>query len=183
LPILLDWRLQECDYGRFNGGDSAAMRRDKRRYLDQPYPGGESWRQAISRVAGFLDDLPSRWDGQRVLVIGHIATRWALDHVIDGVPLEDLLATDFGWREGWGVPPVEGPDNFGEIAFKRCQRDRKYGEVVSIMAHSDDHGGNRSAVGHAGNRGTVKGPGTRIGPDTWRCRCRAAVGCCSPRWA
>jgi broad specificity phosphatase PhoE len=69
--------------------------------LLRPYPGGESWRQAVARVARFLDDLPSRWDGQRVLVIGHMATRWALDHVLGGMPLEDLAAADFAWRPGW----------------------------------------------------------------------------------
>ena len=37
----------------------------------------------------------------RVLVIGHVATRWALDHVTRGVPLEDLVAADFGWQPGW----------------------------------------------------------------------------------
>ena len=42
-----------------------------------------------------------RWDGQRVLVIGHVATRWGLDHHINGVTLEDLAGQDFAWREGW----------------------------------------------------------------------------------
>jgi len=40
-------------------------------------------------------------DGRRVLVIGHVATRWGLDHVIGGVPLEDLMDQDFTWQEGW----------------------------------------------------------------------------------
>jgi hypothetical protein len=31
----------------------------------------------------------------------HMATRWGLDSLISGVPLEDLAAADFGWREGW----------------------------------------------------------------------------------
>ena len=70
-------------------------------YLDDSYPGGESWRQAVARVGRFLDDLPLRWDGCRVVVIGHTATRWALDHVLDGKRLEDLLDADFQWREGW----------------------------------------------------------------------------------
>src|SRR3546814_956218 len=43
-----------------------------------PYPGGESWREATDRVMRFVDDLPSRWDGKRVLVIGHMATRYGL---------------------------------------------------------------------------------------------------------
>lgn len=36
-----------------------------------------------------------------VLVIGHVATRWGLDHLINGVPLEDLAARDFAWQQGW----------------------------------------------------------------------------------
>ena len=71
------------------------------RYLDEPYPGGESWRQAVHRVAGFLHDLPSRWNNKRVVVVGHVATRWALDHFLQGVPLEELIDADFAWREGW----------------------------------------------------------------------------------
>jgi 2,3-bisphosphoglycerate-dependent phosphoglycerate mutase len=36
-----------------------------------------------------------------VLVIGHVATRWGLDHFIGGARLEDLAAQDFAWQEGW----------------------------------------------------------------------------------
>ena len=35
------------------------------------------------------------------LVIGHVATRWGLDHFIGGVRLEDLVDQDFAWQEGW----------------------------------------------------------------------------------
>jgi alpha-ribazole phosphatase/probable phosphoglycerate mutase len=30
-----------------------------------------------------------------------VATRWALDHYLIGVPLETLVAADFAWQEGW----------------------------------------------------------------------------------
>lgn len=69
--------------------------------IDVPYPGGESWRQATDRVGRFLTDLPTRWAGQRVVVIGHIATRWGLDRFTDGARLADLDAADSGWRPGW----------------------------------------------------------------------------------
>ncbi len=101
VPILCDWRLRECDYGAWNGGRAAEVHHDRGRYLDGAYPGGESWRQAIARVGRFLPDLHLRWAGARVLVIGHVATRWAFDHLLNGVALEVLLAEDFGWREGW----------------------------------------------------------------------------------
>ena len=101
IPILHDWRLRECDYGDQNGMPTAELHRNRRHHLDQPYPGGESWRQAVHRVGRFLPDLHLRWGGARVLVIGHVATRWTFEHYLNGVPLEDLLEADFGWRKGW----------------------------------------------------------------------------------
>jgi broad specificity phosphatase PhoE len=101
IPVLYDWRLRECDYGQRNGLPAAGLHAGRREHLDRPYPGGESWRQAVARVGRFLTDLPLRWNGQRILVIGHVATRWGLDHFIGGVPLEDLAEQDFAWQEGW----------------------------------------------------------------------------------
>jgi len=101
IPALYDWRLRECDYGQRNGMPVAELHTGRREHLDRPYPGGESWRHAVARVGRFLTDLPLRWNGQRVLVIGHVATRWGLDHFLGGAPLEDLIEQDFAWQEGW----------------------------------------------------------------------------------
>jgi 2,3-bisphosphoglycerate-dependent phosphoglycerate mutase len=101
LPVLVDWRLRECDYGDLNGAPAAQVHDQRQRYLRVPYPGGESWEQAVTRVGGFLQDLPSRWAGQRVLVVGHVATRWACDHLLDKTRLEDLIDADFAWQPGW----------------------------------------------------------------------------------
>lgn len=102
VPVLYDWRLRECDFGARNGTPAARLGQDREEYLERPYPGGESRRQAVRRVSGLLEDLPTRWAGRRVLLIGHVATQHALEHVINGVALEDLVAADFDWREdGW----------------------------------------------------------------------------------
>jgi 2,3-bisphosphoglycerate-dependent phosphoglycerate mutase len=102
VPLLLDWRLRECDYGERNGGERSRHLATRNDHLDVPYPGGgESWREAIARVGRFLEDLPTRWAGERVLLIGHVATRWALDHLLRGSPLESLVGEDFAWQEGW----------------------------------------------------------------------------------
>jgi broad specificity phosphatase PhoE len=114
VPILLDWRLRECDYGELNGRPLAEHPGRGARFLDEPYPGGESWRQAVTRVGGFLDDLPTRWTGKRVLVIGHVATRWGLDHYLARVALAELVYIDFNWREGWEYilePHTAGADS------------------------------------------------------------------------
>jgi 2,3-bisphosphoglycerate-dependent phosphoglycerate mutase len=104
VPILHDWRLRECDYGELNGAAAETVHRDRRRFLDEAYPGGESWRQAVHRASRFLADLPARWSGKRVLVIGHVATRWALDQALTGQSLDVLIDSDFGWQEGWEYP-------------------------------------------------------------------------------
>ncbi len=101
IPVLYDWRLRECDYGHRSGMPVAELHASRREHLDRPYPGGESWRQAVARVGRFLGDLPLRWDEQRILVIGHVATRWGLDHFLGGIALEELVERDFAWREGW----------------------------------------------------------------------------------
>ncbi|HEY1739849.1 MAG TPA: histidine phosphatase family protein [Acidimicrobiia bacterium] len=101
VPVLLDWRLRECDYGARNGADAREVHGRREQHLDVPYPGGESWQQAIDRVGGFLRDLPSRWDGTRVLVIGHSATRFALEHFLHGIPVATLLDEKLVWRAGW----------------------------------------------------------------------------------
>jgi 2,3-bisphosphoglycerate-dependent phosphoglycerate mutase len=101
IPLLLDWRLRECDYGDLTQEPALEHIRDRANYLDTPYPGGESWQQAIDRVGRFLRDLPLRWQDRRVLVIGHVATRWGLDHHLGGARLDKLAAEEFAWQPGW----------------------------------------------------------------------------------
>ena len=101
IPLLLDWRLRECDYGELTGSAQAELRARQTEHLDRPYPGGESWRQAVTRVGRFVADLPLRWSGQRVLVIGHVATRWGFDNGLAKVQLADLAARELAWQPGW----------------------------------------------------------------------------------
>jgi 2,3-bisphosphoglycerate-dependent phosphoglycerate mutase len=101
LPMLQDWRLRECDYGTLNGASRDDVHGDRRRWLDEAYPGGESWRQAVHRAAGFLVDVPTRWDERRILIIGHMATRWALEIAVSGVELDTLIDENFVWQQGW----------------------------------------------------------------------------------
>jgi 2,3-bisphosphoglycerate-dependent phosphoglycerate mutase len=101
IPILLDWRLRECDYGELNGGPAERVRAEVSSHVDEPFPGGESYQDVAARMARFLDDLFRRWDDVRIVVIGHAATRWSLQHLLDGEPLEDVVVAPFDWQPGW----------------------------------------------------------------------------------
>jgi broad specificity phosphatase PhoE len=101
IPVHHDARLRECDYGELNGapvGDVSAVRR---RHVDEPFPGGESYRQVVERTLAFLGEVIARHDGERIVVIAHSANRWALDHLVDGTPLEELVGAQFAWQPGW----------------------------------------------------------------------------------
>jgi 2,3-bisphosphoglycerate-dependent phosphoglycerate mutase len=99
LPVLFDWRLRECDYGELNGHPLEELEHEA--HIDAPFPGGESWREAIARVERAIGDLHPRWHDRRVLIVGHYATKLALDHLVLGEPVEDLVAAPFTWQEGW----------------------------------------------------------------------------------
>jgi broad specificity phosphatase PhoE len=97
IPVFLDWRLRECDYGELNGMPRPVLDEQRVARVYEPWPGGESWAEAVARVGRALDDLPAG----RVVVIGHVATRWALDQRVCGRSLEELAAEEFAWQPGW----------------------------------------------------------------------------------
>ena len=101
LPILRDWRLRECDYGLLNGTPVARLEAERTRHVYDPYSGGESYGDVVARVRSFLHDLTPRFVDERVIVVGHSATKWALDHILEGVPLEELVEGSFRWQPGW----------------------------------------------------------------------------------
>ena len=100
-PILLDWRLRECDYGDLTRIPRASCTWTALGTSTSRIPTARAGGRRSRAVGRFLTDLPTRWDGRRVLVIGHVATRWGLEHFLNGVPLEDLVDADFQWQEGW----------------------------------------------------------------------------------
>jgi broad specificity phosphatase PhoE len=107
ISIYHDARLRECNYGALNGMPAALMAAERAKHIDVPFPGGESYMDVIERVRSFLYDVVPAWNGSRILAIGHSATRWALDNLLLGIPLEELVDAPFAWQEGWEY--VVGP--------------------------------------------------------------------------
>jgi broad specificity phosphatase PhoE len=101
IQIYRDARLRECNYGALNGMPVARLAADRSRHLDEPFPQGESYRQVVDRTCAFLRDLAAHRDGRTIVIIAHSANRWALDHLLEGVALEDLVDAPFAWQAGW----------------------------------------------------------------------------------
>lgn len=99
VPVIQDRRLRECDYGSLNGAPVAELL-PRARFLEQPFPGGESYTGVVRRTEAFLGDL-TPYDGRRVLLVAHSANRWALQHLLDGAELTALVDAPFDWQPGW----------------------------------------------------------------------------------
>lgn len=100
-PIIKDARLRECNYGDFTQKPSEIVDAQKPLRITEPFPNGESYMQTTERMKSFLEDLKRDYAGKRVMVIGHRATQYGIENVINGVPLETLVATHFKWQPGW----------------------------------------------------------------------------------
>ena len=101
IPVIRDARLRECNYGRRNGMPADEHARERSLHVDDPWPDGESYRQVVDRTRLLLEELAGRWDGARVLLIAHSANRWAIEHLVLGKDLAELVVAGFDWQPGW----------------------------------------------------------------------------------
>ncbi|MFI7443526.1 histidine phosphatase family protein [Nonomuraea indica] len=95
VPLRVDERLRELDFGQGDGLTAAEMRErfpEARAAFEadpaaHPLPGGEDPYEAAARFTAALDDIRDAHPGERVLVVAHTtAIRLALCRLI-GVPL------------------------------------------------------------------------------------------------
>ncbi len=100
-PIVRDARLRECNYGDFTKKPSAEVEKEKPQRIAAPFPNGESYAQTTSRMKSFLSDLLKNYDGKTVMIIGHRATQYALENLVNGIPLETIVPTPWKWHPGW----------------------------------------------------------------------------------
>ena len=99
--IIKDARLHECNYGDLTRHLNEEVDLAKSKYISEPFPNGESYEQTSERIKSFLQDLLKNYDGKKVIIIGHRATQYGLEHWINKVPLKETVATPWKWQPGW----------------------------------------------------------------------------------
>jgi alpha-ribazole phosphatase/probable phosphoglycerate mutase len=100
-PIIKDVRLRECNYGDYTQHSSEEVDTQKPLRITEPFPNGESYEETTARMKSFLEDLLQNYKDKRVMIIGHRATQYGLDNLINGVSLEELTRSKFKWQPGW----------------------------------------------------------------------------------
>jgi len=101
VPIIRDARLAECRHGDWARRPRAQIEEARQRHIREPFPNGESYEQVAARVKSFLDDLAEGWQGRGVLIIGHRATQYGLEHWVAGRPLKEAVLAEWRWQPGW----------------------------------------------------------------------------------
>jgi broad specificity phosphatase PhoE len=101
IPVIIDKRLRELNYGDFNGKPSEEVGWMKTKRIKESFPNGESYEQAMVRVHGFYKELKENHSDEVVLVVGHRATQFGLDTLINAKTLEECLAVPFEWQSYW----------------------------------------------------------------------------------
>lgn len=91
IPVFRDARLRECDYGVYERRPREEMEAARMGAIRIPFPNGESYVQVVERMRSFLADIACRHDGQSLMLIGHAATLFALEHLARGRPLEETV--------------------------------------------------------------------------------------------
>ena len=101
IPIIQDRRLREVDYGEMTRHDEIEIIYKKPDCISEPFPNGESYAQTTAMIKEFLSDLMKNYEGKTVMVIGHRATQYGLENLINGVALEKIIASPWHWQPGW----------------------------------------------------------------------------------
>jgi len=115
LPITLDRRLRECDYGALTQCPPAQL--DELQHITVPYPGGESWWLAAQRVGDCLRDLFPKYDGRTLVILGHKATKYGIAYWAGDAPFGAVMRTTWEWRE---VPIWRYDLHAATLAPDRC---------------------------------------------------------------
>lgn len=101
IPIYIDKRLRECNYGEFTQADKHEVESQRASRINEPFPDGESYQQCANRMKAFLEYLKENFVDQTVMVIGHRATQYGLEHHISGKDLKTVVTEPWAWQPGW----------------------------------------------------------------------------------
>jgi len=105
VPIKIDPRLRECNYGDFNGKLSEIVEPMEEEDIEKPFPNGESYEDVKKRISEFLDDAKKEYGNKHIAIVAHKAPQLVIEVLLNGKTWEEAFATDWRkvekWQPGW----------------------------------------------------------------------------------
>ncbi len=103
--IIQDERLRECNYGDFTRRPAKEFKDDMNKFIDTPFPNGESYKDVEKRIVDFLDFLKQNYDGKHIAIVAHQFPQLALDVLLKGKTWKQAIDEDWRkkklWQPGW----------------------------------------------------------------------------------
>lgn len=100
-PIISDFRLNEVNYGDYNGAKSGIVHPLRIQHIEMPFPNGESYNQRLEMMREFLGEIKEKYTDKNILIIGHRATQWSLDVLLHGKTFKEVIESEFRWQPYW----------------------------------------------------------------------------------
>lgn len=105
VPIIVDSRLRECNYGQFNGKDSEIVEPLQEKFIYEKFPEGESYEDVKKRVTDFVSFLKEKYDSKEVAIVAHKAPQLALEVILKYKSWQEAFDEDWrkrkAWQPGW----------------------------------------------------------------------------------
>jgi broad specificity phosphatase PhoE len=101
VPIFVDKRLRECDYGELTQHPKKEIDDLKIMHISSAFPGGESYRDCAVRIQEFLKELKLNFDNKTILIVGHRATQYGIENFVNKKALDESVTEKWQWQPGW----------------------------------------------------------------------------------
>ncbi|MCK5061714.1 histidine phosphatase family protein [Candidatus Parcubacteria bacterium] len=103
--IIQDKRLRECNYGDLTGKSVKEFKNEMNKYVNTPFPNGESYKDVEKRIRDFCEYLKINYNRKYIAVVAHQAPQLALDVILKDKIWEQAIAEDWRdtgvWQPGW----------------------------------------------------------------------------------
>ena len=103
--VIVDERLRECNYGKYNGKSSEIVEPLLEKSITKKFTDGESCEDVKKRIVDFLQFLKKNYAGKHIAIVAHKAPQLALDVILKNKTWEETFAEDWrkkkAWQPGW----------------------------------------------------------------------------------
>lgn len=103
--VIKDKRLRECNYGDLNGKPDTAFKNNTLKYVDNPFPNGESLEDVKDRIKDLLKFVKENYDGKHIAFLAHQKPQLALEVLLKNKSWEEAIESDWrksmAWQPGW----------------------------------------------------------------------------------
>lgn len=97
VPIIVDERLAERDYGVIDGTyEGTPSFIEKWEHFGYEYPEGETLLKVVQRVYNFLDDICEQYKDKNVMIISHGGVCRVINSYFNSLTNEDFFAYNLG---------------------------------------------------------------------------------------